>query len=191
MNEPVDSSLYEYSLVFYLQGIERRFDYAVSFETSKRVRELLEEEHAGNLVFEAYGPAEQVVINSRFMQMAHFRWLPKQAGEKCDGAEEAGPGGGEDDRNDETGAEGAPRDDAIRLYFIGRESPVRVVAEEPEEVFDLVLALQTEAFPRCSLVDSEGEEAVIDIRKLACAEFPLGLAQRGEAQALFEIRDEV
>jgi hypothetical protein len=66
-----------------------------------------------------------------------------------------------------------------------------VTADDPEEVFDLVLAMETEAFRRCSIVDAQGEEAVLDVRKLVCAEFPLGLAQRGENQALFEVEEEV
>lgn len=179
--DPSDSSLYDYSVTFYMQGIQRCFEYEVSRETSQRIRGSLEDEDAGNLVFEACRPAEQIVINSRFVQMVQFRWRPKSAGDGGDGlAAETG---------DAPSAAGA-HNDAILFYFAGRESPLSVLADDPEEVFDLVLAMQTEAFPRCSIVDAAGEETLLDIRRLVCAEFPLGLTHEGEAQALFEVTEE-
>jgi len=170
-----DDSLYDFSVVFYMEGIKRRFEYAVSKGTYDRIREALEDEDIGNITFEAYRPAEQIVVNSRFVQLVRFRWQPKNGGDESPrGGESADSGLGLDG--------GAPeRGDTIDLYFTGREEPIRLDADDPEEVFDLVLAMETEAFSRCSIVDVGGEEAVLDLRKLVCAELPLGLAQQGEA----------
>lgn len=201
MRDISDISLYEFTVVFHLHGLERAFEYEVASETSERLREALEDEETGNLVFEAYRPAEQIVINSRFLQMAHFRWRPRSSGDDDalhpagggalgDGV--PGNGGGTEETTCQTGGSADDeRAGLIRLYFSGREAPITLTADDPEEVFDLVLAMRTEAFPRCAIVDSGGEEAVIDLRRLVCAEFPLGLAHRGEAQALFEVKEEV
>ncbi len=165
--ESLDDSLYDYFVVFYMQGSAKRFQYEVSKATYARVREALEDEEIGNIVFEAYRPVEQIVINSRLVQLARFLWRPQA--ERQDVRE---------------------RGDTIDLYFAGRLEPIRLRADDPDEVFDLMLALETEAFSRCSIVDAGGEEAVIDLRKLVCAELPLGLAQQGEANTLLELEEE-
>lgn len=170
---------YDYFIVFHLEGVLRRFEYEVSKQTSDRVRESLEDIETGNLIFEAHRPAEQILVNSRFIQLAQFQWRPKE--EALDDGANGGNGGA-----------GTPDDlNTVSFYFTGREAPITLTVEDPEEVFDLVLAMETEAFPRCSIVDAEGEEAVLDIRKLVCAEFPLGLTDRGGAQALFEVQEEI
>jgi hypothetical protein len=188
MTETPDEALYDYSVAFFMQGIERRFVYELSRQTSERVREALEDEETGNLVFEAFRPAERIVVNSRLIQLARFGWRPKGGGD--DRVADTG-GGDAEGGNGGRRAPGGERTNTIRFYFAGREEPIDLVVDDPEEVFDLVLALETEAFPRCSVVDSNGEEAVLDIRKLVCAEFPRGLADRGEAQALFELQEDV
>ncbi len=186
MTDIPDDFLYDFLVVFYLEGITRRFEYEVSKGTYDRVREALEDEDIGNITFEAYRPAEQIVVNSRFVQLVHFLWQPKNRGDESPGA--AGPaksaGPGESDVTPRRG-------DTIDLYFTGREEPIRLDADDPEEVFDLVLAMETEAFSRCSIVDAGGEEAVLDLRRLVCAELPLGLAQQGEANAFLELEEEI
>lgn len=99
---------------------------------------------------------------------------------------DASPGG---DGSSEEG-ETPERADTIDLYVTGREEPIRLEADDSEEVFDLVLAMETEAFSRCSIVDADGDEVVLDLRKLLCAELPLGLAQQGEANAFLELEEE-
>jgi len=173
MADVPDEGLYDFSVVFYVEGIKRHFEYEVSKGTYDRIREALEDEDIGNITFEAYRPAEQIVVNSRFVQLVRFLWQPKRGDDES-------PGGGD------TG-----RGDTIDLYFIGREEPIRLDADDPEEVFDLVLAMETEAFARCSIVDIGGEEAVLDLRKLVCAELPLGLAQQGEANVFLELEEGV
>lgn len=170
MTDPRET-LHDYSVVFYMEGISKRFEYEVSKGTYDSLRQGLEDDDIGNLVFAAYRPAEQIVINSRFVQLAHFLWQPR------------GEGGWPFSR------EAPERRDTIDLYFAGREEPVRLETDDPDEVFDLVLAMETEAFPRCSVVDANGEEAVLDLRKLVCAEVPLGLAKEGEAHALAELEE--
>lgn len=179
MTDIPDEALYDFFVVFYMEGIKKRFEYAVSKGTYHRMREALEDEHIGNITFEAYRPAEQIVVNSRFVQLAHFRWQPKNGGD-------ASPGG---DGSSEEG-ETPERADTIDLYVTGREEPIRLEADDSEEVFDLVLAMETEAFSRCSIVDADGDEVVLDLRKLLCAELPLGLAQHGEANAFLELEEE-
>lgn len=177
-----DSGAYDYSVVFQLDGLDRRFEYLVSKETSERIREALEDDDAGNVIFEAFRPAEQIVINARFIQVAQFRWRPAAETEyEAEAAGDGDPAGG--DSLEE-------RANAVSFYFAGRETPVVLFVDDPEEAFDAILAMETEAFSRCSIVDAEGEEAVLDLRKLACAEFPLGLADRGGAAALFELEEE-
>ncbi len=173
-----DSSPCDYSAVFYLEGIHRRFVYQVSKEASERIRESLEEETTGNLIFEAFRPAEQVVVNSRLIQLLQFQWDPVTDSE----LDLPGEADADDELDERTGA--------VSLYFCGREAPVELEVDDPEEVFDLLLAMETEAFPWCSVVDAEGEEAVFDLRKLACAEIPLGLTDRRSAQALFGLEEE-
>jgi hypothetical protein len=73
MDDIDDQSLNDYSIVFYMEGIARHFEYYVSKDTSERVREALEDEETGNLIFAAYRPAQQIVVNSRFVQFVHFR----------------------------------------------------------------------------------------------------------------------
>jgi hypothetical protein len=180
MTDRPDDSVYDYSIALFMQGIDRRFEYELSRGTSERIRQALEDEETGNLVFEAFRPAERIVINCRFIQFAQFRWRPRVGD---DHAADGGDGGRR--------RPGIDRANTIHFYFSGREEPISILVDDPEEVFDLVLAMETEAFPRCSIVDSDGEEAVLDIRKLVCAEFPQGLADRGEAQALFELQEEV
>jgi hypothetical protein len=175
-----DETLYDYSVIFYMEGIDRSFVYEVSKAIHESIRQSLEDDDIGNILFEAYRPVEQIVVNSRFIQVARFLWRPK---------EEAG-GSFHYGESDETASERPKRVDTVDLYFTGREAPVRLRAGDPEEVFDFLLAMETEAFPRCSMVDAQGEEAVIDLRKLVCAELPLGLAQRGEAHALAELEEE-
>jgi hypothetical protein len=180
MTDIPDEALYDFSVVLYMEGIDRRFEYAVSKGTYDRIREALEDEDIGNITFEAYRPAEQIVVNSRFVQLVHFLWRPRSGGGGSPGA------GGSTERG------GPPvRGDTIDLYFTGREKPIRLDADDPEEVFDLVLAMETEAFSRCSIVDVEGEEAVLDLRKLVCAELPLGLAQQGEANVFLDLEEGV
>jgi hypothetical protein len=185
MTDIPDEALYDFSVVFYMEGIERRFEYAVSKGTYDRVREALEDEDIGNITFEAYRPAEQIVVNSRFVQLVRFLWQPKNQSDGSSGDGEAAESGPRPEG-------GAPeRGDTIDLYFIGREEPIRLDADDPEEVFDLVLAMETEAFSRCSIVDVDGEEAVLDLRKLVCAELPLGLARQGEANVFLELEEGV
>ena len=185
MTDVPDEGLYDFSVVFYVEGIKRHFEYEVSKGTYDRIREALEDEDIGNITFEAYRPAEQIVVNSRFVQVVHFLWQPKNGGDEAPGSDECAEKGG--------ASEGGPseRGDTIDLYFTGREEPIRLDADDPEEVFDLVLAMETEAFSRCSIVDVDGEEAVLDLRRLVCAELPLGLAQQGEANVYLELEEGV
>ncbi len=182
MTDIPDESLFDFFVVFYMEGIRNRFMYAVSKGTYDRIREALEDEDIGNITFEAYRPAEQIVVNSRFVQLAHFLWQPKNGDSDSLGS---------DASSEEEGAREQERGDCVDLYFTGREEPIRLEADDPEEVFDLVLAMETEAFSRCSIVDAGGEEAVLDLRKLVCAELPLGLARQGEANALLGLEGEV
>lgn len=182
MSDIPDESLYDYFVVFYMQGVGRRFQYEVSKGTYDRIREAMEDEDIGNIVFEAYRPAEQIVVNSHFVQLAHFLWRPARGVAIATAPQTATEPGPEEDKG---------RGETVDLYFSGRDEPVRLVADDPEEVFDLVLAMETEAFSRCSLVDANGEEAVMDVRKLVCAELPLGLTRQGEANALLELEEEV
>jgi hypothetical protein len=179
MTDIPDESLYDFSVLFYMEGVKKRFEYTVTKGTYERIREALEDDDIGNITFEAFRPAEQIVVNSRFVQLVHFLWKPKKGGDESPGTEYAQKG------------EGRGRGDTIELYFAGREEPIQLDADDPEEVFDLVLAMETEAFSRCSIVDMDGEEAVLDLRKLVCAELPLGLARQGEANALLELEEEV
>jgi hypothetical protein len=174
MTDIPDETLYDYFVDFCLEGAGRRFQYEVSKGSYDRIREALENTEIGNIVFEAYRPAKQIVVNTRFLQLAHFLWRPKQDEDLSSPTEQP-----------------ADQGDTVDLYFIGKEDPVRLRADDPEEVFDLVLAMETEAFSRCSVVDANGEEAVLDIRKLVVAELPLGLAQQGETNALLELEEEV
>jgi hypothetical protein len=178
-------SQYDYFLAFYMHGVGRRFTYEVSRASFERVRETLEDDDVGVVVFEAFRPAEQIVINSRFIQLAHFLWQPKgEALEVIDPEAVAGPASAS---GHDTGAK---RGDTVDLYFTGREEPVLLKADDPEEVFDLLLAMETEAFARCSLVDADGQEAVIDLRRLVCAELPLGMGQERKPEPLLELEKE-
>jgi hypothetical protein len=185
MTDIPDDSLYDFLVVFCLEGITKRFEYEVSKGTFDRVREALEDEDIGNITFEACRPSAQIVVNSRFVQLVRFLWQPKNEGEASPG--DVGP---VEDTGPDAGDVTPGHDDTIDLYFTGREEPLRLNADDPEEVFDLVLAMETEAFSRCSIADIGREEAVLDLRKLVCAELPLGLAQQGEANALFDLEEE-
>jgi hypothetical protein len=168
MTDLMDEALLDFFVVFYLEGARKHFTYEVSKTTYDRLREAVEDDDIGNITFQAYRPSQQVVVNSRFVQLVHFLWQPK--------TELDNPLG---------------RQTTIDLYFAGRRKPMQLVADDPEEVFDLLLSMETEGFVRCSIVDADGQEAVLDLRKLVCAELPLGLAQAGEANVLADLEEEI